>query len=145
MSQHACRNQILVWDFHNRPASLRFSPFRCVRSVTLVTTSRPHGQSLVELKSLRRFTTRVTFRQVKQGLLFSSAKQPYAEAGGALARRGWCVDVVPTTQYPRSLGRARREIAPAATKTGSSKWPIWGGFLPTCPPWDLERREIGLG
>ena len=36
-------------------------------------------------------------------------------------------------------------LAPADSKTGFSKWPIWGGFLPRRPPWDLARREPGLG
>ena len=39
----------------------------------------------------------------------------------------------------------RLKIAPADSKTGFSKWPIWGGFLPRRPPWGLARREPGLG
>ena len=38
-----------------------------------------------------------------------------------------------------------RYVAPADTKTGFSKWPIWGGLLPRRPPWDLEMMEAGLG
>ena len=50
-----------------------------------------------------------------QGVLYSEATKPYAEAAGH-GRKGWCVwvqkskvGVVPTT--PRSLERARREMS----------------------------------
>ena len=46
---------------------------------------------------------------------------------------------------PRANGPWAWGLAPADSKTGFSKWPIWGGFLPRRPPWDLARREPGLG
>ena len=36
-------------------------------------------------------------------------------------------------------------VAPADSKTGFSKWPIWGGFLPRRPPLGPGKEGTGLG